>query len=498
MPQTSTHRARPASGDRQAPKAAAIYCRISDDRTGEGAGVKRQEADCLELAKARGWTVGGIYVDNDLSAYSGKQRPRYEQLLDDLRGGTVDGLLAWHVDRLTRSPRELEEIIDAVEDAGAAVLTVKAGEIDLATATGRQTARIVGAIARGESERMSERIKRKHQELAAAGKLSGGGSRPFGFEDDRRTVRAGEAKRIRDAARRVLAGESMNSILREWNAAGIKTAGGKVWVVSGLRQILVSARISGRREHHGRVTDTAEWPAIISARDSDRLRAVLGPARGRRPGPPARYLLSALLRCGRCGAAMTTSRAATHAADRAKSSEKYATLSYACTRHPRSRPKACGRLRVRGTPLEDLVTNMVFVRVDSPELARLFAERRRGDKRAERTFDVVARLESDLQQLAADLGHGRITYPEWTAARGPLERRLSDARLQLDAEAGTLPLNGFTGKAGSLAKEWPSLSLDRRRAILGLLVDHITVKPADPALPRNRFDPDRIEVAWRR
>lgn len=57
------------------PKAAAVYCRISDDRTGQRAGVQRQEEDCRALAESRGWPVADVYVDNDLSAYSGKPRP---------------------------------------------------------------------------------------------------------------------------------------------------------------------------------------------------------------------------------------------------------------------------------------------------------------------------------------------------------------------------------------------------------------------------------------
>lgn len=483
------------SGQERRPRAAAIYTRISDDRTGEAAGVKRQEQDCREIAARRGWPVAAVYSDNDTSAYSGKARPGYERLLEDLRAGVVDAVIAWHPDRLQRSPRELEDFIDVVEDAKAAVLTVKAGDYDLTTAAGRQNARIVGAVARGESERMGERIRRKHEELAAAGKINGGGSRPFGYEVDRVTVRTSEARLIRDAAQRVLAGESLSGIVREWNATGLKTTGGMVWDVSGLRTVLVSARISGRREHHGAIVGQAVWKGIISAEDGDRLRAMLGRARGRRPGPPTRFLLTGFLRCGRCGVALAASRAATRVAERA-SGEKYATLAYACSRHPRSRPTACGRLRVRAAALEELLTEMTFAAVDSAKLAARIADRRRGEERVTALDDVTA-IEADLQRLAADFGEGRVPYSEWTAARGPLERRLSDARRRLDVENGTLPLNGYTGKTGALRKAWPSLSIDRRRAILGVVLDSVTVKPANPATPRNRFDPERIEVAWR-
>ena len=56
---------------------AAVYCRISHDPDGTNLGVARQREDCLALAAARGWTVdpADIFIDNDVSAYSGRERP---------------------------------------------------------------------------------------------------------------------------------------------------------------------------------------------------------------------------------------------------------------------------------------------------------------------------------------------------------------------------------------------------------------------------------------
>ena len=57
------------------PVQAGIYCRISDDRDGGGLGVSRQERECIAMAANLGWAVADTYVDNDISAYSGKRRP---------------------------------------------------------------------------------------------------------------------------------------------------------------------------------------------------------------------------------------------------------------------------------------------------------------------------------------------------------------------------------------------------------------------------------------
>src|SRR4051794_30939309 len=208
---------------------AAIYCRISDDREGAGLGVARQEADCREHAERVGWTVATVYVDNDLSAYTGKPRPEYRRMLADLRAGRVRAVLAWHTDRLHRSPRELEEFIDVCEAGGVLVETVKAGPVDLSAPAGRAVARTLGAWARYESEHKAERIKRKTLELAQAGKINGGGYRPYGYEQDCRTIREDEAAVIRECARRVLTGEPVRAVARDLNSRGVPTSTGKQW-----------------------------------------------------------------------------------------------------------------------------------------------------------------------------------------------------------------------------------------------------------------------------
>src|SRR5262245_37939737 len=115
----------------------ALYARISKDRNGEAEGVTRQVDACRDLVARRGWTVVAEHVDNDISAYSGKRRPGYLALLDDMRSGLVEAVVCWHPDRLTRNPRELEDLLDVIEARGLQVATVQAGDVDLSTSSGR-------------------------------------------------------------------------------------------------------------------------------------------------------------------------------------------------------------------------------------------------------------------------------------------------------------------------------------------------------------------------
>src|SRR5438552_13165882 len=97
-------------------QACCIYCRISEDKEGAGLGVADQEYDCRELADQLGMEVIAVFTDNDRSAYSGKPRPGYDDMLHLLGTGRVSAVLAWHTDRLHRSPIELEHHITVTEN----------------------------------------------------------------------------------------------------------------------------------------------------------------------------------------------------------------------------------------------------------------------------------------------------------------------------------------------------------------------------------------------
>ena len=128
-------------------------------------GRKKTAGRCVRL----GWQVAGVYSDNDVSAYSGKKRPEWERLNDDIRDGVVDGIACWHVDRLTRTPRELEDVIDLHDKHGVQLATCT-GDIDLSTPTGRFIARALGAAARHEAEHKAERQRRQLRQAAETGR----------------------------------------------------------------------------------------------------------------------------------------------------------------------------------------------------------------------------------------------------------------------------------------------------------------------------------------
>jgi len=275
-----------------------IYSRISKDREGAGLGVDRQRQECTQLADRLGWAIVGHHSDNDLSAYSGKPRPRDRALLDDLEHGRADAVLVWHTDRLHRRPVELEEYINVCDPRGVITQTVKAGPLDLATPSGRMVARMLGSTARYEVEHAIERQQAAKLQAATAGRWKGG-RRPFGYRADGVTVRESEAAEIKRATDDLLAGMSLHAIARDWNARGITTSTGGAWKASEVRKLLARPRNAGLMEHRGEVIGPAEWPAIIEEELWRAVRALVSDeSRRTTTGNARRWLGGGLYRCG--------------------------------------------------------------------------------------------------------------------------------------------------------------------------------------------------------
>lgn len=458
----------------------AIYCRISEDREGAGLGVQRQEADCRKAAAARGWTVADVLVDNDLSAYSGKPRPAYRQLLAGLKAGDYDAVMVWHLDRLTRRPIELEEFFDTCDAAAVVDLASCTGDIDLSTHDGRFMARILGAAARKSSDDHSRRTARKHLELAEAGAPAGGG-RPFGYESDRVTINAREAVLVREAAQRVLDGDSIRAIVVDWCEAGVTAPRGGRPTQTFLRRVLTNPRTAGKRSLRGEIVGEGQWEPVLDELTWRRVVAVID-ARSTLGGGvgfgPRRYMLTGYLWCGKCGTRMIA---------QGRKVRERRRRTYICPANPDK--GGCGGIRVSAEPLEDLVVVGALARLPALRANLRVA----GDDVAEqRALDEIADLEQTLDRIAVDHYGGVISRSQFVASNARLTKNLDALRRAVTTSRRGQVLE----QALTLDREsFGALPLDRQRAILDELVERVDVQPARAGT--NTFDRERARVSWR-
>jgi site-specific DNA recombinase len=463
-------------GDSARPRAA-IYCRISKDEAGDELGVKRQEADCRALAKGKGYRVVEVFVDDDISAYDGRRRPAYERLLAGLRADGFDAVVAWKLDRLTRSGiRGLTSLLDAL-DAAAASLVCVHDHIDTSSAVGEGVAGLIASMAKAESENLSVRSRRKKDELAAKG-LPAGYARAFGYTDNGMTIDETEAAMLRDAARRVLSGESMTTIASQWNERGLRTPRrGSLWNATVLRTVLTNPRAAGLRVHRGEVIGEAAWPAILDRATHERLVAHFADPNRRQKNPPRRAFLTGFIKCGKCGGPLFRDGTADYPVFR-------------CRAQPGS--FSCGVI-VAADHVEALVTEAVMLRLEGPGLAK--ALRARDHETDDTAASDLSEAERRLAELAETWAAGEISRAEWLTARRAVEARIEVARRKLTRTSERDALDPYLGENAPLRAAWPNLSRDQRRAILAVVIDRVTIAPAGEN--RRRFNPERVTIEWR-
>lgn len=459
---------------------AAIYARISSD-DGTALGVGRQVEDCRKLAAELGWQVTDEYVDNDVSAYSGKKRPAYRRMVEDITDGHVDAVLAYHADRLTRRPIELEQFVETVTAAGVRhVRFVSGGELDPGNGDGLLVLRMLAAVAANESASKGRRVRRKLDQVAAEGRPHGGSNRPYGFEDDRITHRPAEVAVIRQLVDRYIAGESITSLAGWLNNEGITTVRGGEWRSPTVRGLLRSERIAGLRVHRGEVIGPAIWDPIITPAKRDRVIARMDAAAQTGRRTPRRYLLSGLLRCHRCG-------------NKLYSAARQDRRRYVCQSGPDH--GGCGGTMIAAPGVEELITDAVLYRLDTPELAAALTGRAAQDEHATALSEQVAADRAQLDELAALYADKAISAREWMAARRPIEDRIGVATRSLARMTNSDALSGLVGNGSELRSRWAELNLTRQAAIVAAILDHAVIGPGTPG--SKTFDPNRVEPVWR-
>lgn len=466
---------------------AVLYLRISKDKAGDEHGVANQRADAERLAAARGYAVTAVYVDNDLSAFSGVRRPDYEAMMAAAARGEFDVIVLYQTSRLWRTRSERAAGIKILQAAGISVVATKGPSLDMSTAYGRAMAGLLGEFDTMESEVKSERQQLAYQAQRDAG-IRHAGPRHFG---------AAEAERdaIRWAADCLLGGGTVSGVTREWSARGLRPPQApfgplpeRAWQRNSVSTILKNPAVAGlraytRREQAGgktRVVRTivtnehgepvrGQWDAAL---DEETWRAVVAllDAPGRKPTQGVRTLLGGLMRC-RCGnVVQATISSAGHQV-------------YRC--NPQSRGDRPGpHAQQSAANVDAYVSAVITERLSRDDFADLVAPKRPDLTPLHRE---AASIRRNLDELAADRALGLVTREQMIAATKRGGDRLAEIEARLAASASTSALAPFA--SGNARAVWDGLDRERRRAVIEALTA-VTLHPAGRGA--RTFNPDTV------
>lgn len=460
---------------------AAIYCRISDDKRGEGLGVARQEKACRDLADRLGLRVTEVLVDNDVSAYSGRIRPAYRDLVKSIEDGAVKHVLAWHNDRLHRSPRELEDYITTVEQHGVTTHFATSGEVDLSTASGRAMARNLGTWARYESEHRAERITAAHRQAAENGTYRGGTRRIFGYEEDGYTLRAAEATALREAYDAVIAGKSLGSIMRDWNTRGILTSTGKTWGYAPFKAVLLRPRNYGASVYRGEVVGVGKWEPVVDEGTWRAARAILtDPSRKRNWSNQGKWLMGGFMLCGKCAAEGRRVTVNTVATKYKGKSIRY----YRCS--------ASSHTNIRVEPTDEFIAELVVGRLAREDSAVVGQPRVEADPTDHEA--AIKALRARMDDWAAAFAEGELTRAQHAKGRDRMAAELAELEAKVTEQSGSTLLADLI-TAPDVRAMWDGLEWKQKREIIKSLMT-VTVLPVGKGYVR-RFQPERLQVEWR-
>jgi site-specific DNA recombinase len=434
---------------------------------------------------ASGWTPG-------------VPRPRFKHALVDLASGMIDGIAVLNIDRLTRRKDQVRPILNALEEMGGRLFSL---EDNLDTADddpdGSAELKLQQLVERAEREarRTSQRMKLMAKHRARKGLHQPGSKRPFGHTPDWCNLVPHEVQLIREAAGRVVAGDSIHAICRDWTRRGISTTTGVTfWRNDKLTYILRSARLVGKREYYGTLIDLPDVPAILPEQLWQQVCEKLAPKR-RRAGRRESRLLSNIAVCGICGFTLI-----------GDVDSDRDTRTYVCKRRP-AEPGACGGINVTAARAEARVNEEVVVFLNDWRRVEALLEQHRlsGPER-----DALDARYAELQDNKMVLEEAAFNPPAGVS-RLPRERYW-ELRRQIDQEQDQLqrmravsrevqPLKAVMKRTWT-EESWLAQPLEWRRAILHLVTECIEVAP-DPGHGGGKkgamggtFNPDRVIVKF--
>lgn len=169
--------------DNEEKKIAGIYIRVStEDQAREGFSLGEQEEKLRALCKYKGFEIFKVYKDAGISAKDMKNRPAFQQMLEDMKNGLINYIVAYKLDRVTRSVRDLEVLISTLEKYNCYLICDR-DDVNTSTANGRFFVRMLTVLSQLEIEIVSERTKFGMTGAIKAGHI--GGQCPLGYYRDK-------------------------------------------------------------------------------------------------------------------------------------------------------------------------------------------------------------------------------------------------------------------------------------------------------------------------
>ena len=282
-------------------KSAGIYIRVSTfDQAREGFSLGEQEERLKEFCNFKRYNIYKVYQDAGISAKNDK-RPAYQEMIEDVKKGNINVIVALKLDRLTRSVYDIEKLMKFVNDYECDI-DCMADESNTTTSNGRMVMRIMTSVSQNEIEKCSERTK-----FGMAGAIKNGhipNRTGLGFK--RKNKKLVPDPLTKDIIVRIfdlyLEGKSHQAIANIYNKE--KVLGKTNWYDSTIQKILSNELykgdyVNGKRTKHPTYYENVIEPIVSKEKWKSCQYQKLRNARHYER--TATYLFTNKLKCSKCG-----------------------------------------------------------------------------------------------------------------------------------------------------------------------------------------------------
>jgi len=176
------------NNERKERAVAGVYIRVStEDQVREGFSLGEQKEKLLQLCSFKEYEVYKVYEDAGISAKNMTHRPAFIEMMEDMKKGKINYIVAYKLDRVTRSVRDLEELISQLEKYNT-YLVCDRDDVNTSTANGRFFVRMLTVLSQLEIEIVSERTKFGLNGAIKAGNLPGIQALGYKKDGNRKTI----------------------------------------------------------------------------------------------------------------------------------------------------------------------------------------------------------------------------------------------------------------------------------------------------------------------
>ena len=424
---------------------------VKEDKDAESIDVQRSRNDAY--AETRNWTITVEYVDEGRSG-ADAMRPDWRQLVDDIESGKVKRLVVREQARLVRDDFELLKFLQVVKATGLEVFDSYGRPI-----INNMETKLRGLMDADYREQISKAVTAKRAHNAELGKPPAGGNRPYGYTHNYAELVSEEVKVLKDMAKRYLAGESLYSIAKDYNARGVFKYSGKPWKSDDISKFLGRAEYAGIRSYKGDEVAVGQWVPLW---DKDqvkaeayyrKLRVKLDSTDPWSRDTARKHLLVGVLYCGLCDRPLACK-----------------SPSYWCS----PAKGGCGKI-VRNKPaLEDYMLRRAYEELLQMPTIEV-------DEQEDPIAVELDRLQAEIDEALAAKNAGDITLKEFISMRSALQAQMGPLHRQQSRRA-PLPVSD--------AQAFLDASTDKQRATIKRLHPVVSVMPTGKK--GTRFNPDQL------